>query len=354
MNRSFHRFAFATLGSAAVLALASTLAGAQTLGFVSSGNAIQSFDPSTGLIVNTFTGGISVPAVSPDGSTLYSPIQFDSGNYLLLLSASSGDLLKAIPGLGVNPKKVILSPSGSYAYVMGTNGEYYNALVSVVDLTAQKVVAYIEVAGGIPWDIAVSPDGTKLYVANGSPSGAVAQAKPLNGVASTCPTGHNICVFNTSTYALIGQVKGVYGWLAVSQDGNTLYTWLQSPYYVAVNTSTLALSAIGLPSGYYPQAMAVAPSGNEAVLSTASTTSTAFFILDTTSNKITGTFPAPAASLRSLGSNAVAFSLDGGSLWTLGGCAQDVCSALYGQSFPSGNVIAQTALEGLGPNGIVF
>jgi DNA-binding beta-propeller fold protein YncE len=285
-------------------------------------------------------------------------MQVDPGNYLRVMTASTGSLQKAIPGLAMTPRKTLLSPSGSYAYVMASNGgDYKGALVAVVDLTSDAVVAYIQVAGGLPFDIAVSPDGTKLYVANESPSGAVAKDKPMNGATSSCPTGNTICVFSTSTYALLSQIKGVFGWLAVSQDSSTLYTWLGNPYYLAINTSTLATSGIGLPSGFYPQAMAIAPSGSEAVLSTASSTATAFFILNTSTNKITGTFPAPAASGLWIGSTETAFSSDGTSLRTLGGCASDFCSTLYGQSFPSGQLICATPISGFStsePYGIAF
>ncbi len=107
------------------------------------------------------------------------------------------------------------------------------------------------------------------------------------------PARADDCVFDTTTYALIGQVAGLYGFLAVSQDGNSLYTWATTPYYVAINTSTLATKGIALPSGFSPGAVAVAPSGNQAVLLTGSSTTTKSFILDTLANQITATFPAP-------------------------------------------------------------
>jgi hypothetical protein len=167
-----------------------------------------------------------------------------------------------------------------------------------------------------------------------------------------------ICVFDTTTYALIGQVAGLYGFLAVSQDGNSLYTWATTPYYVAINTSTLATKGIALPSGFSPGAMAAAPSGNQAILLTASSTATRSFVLDTLTNEITATFPAPAPTGLAYGSNVYAFTPDGSSIWTLGGCINNVsCYTLYGQSFPSGTAIAQTTLPGLSPqlpNGISF
>jgi hypothetical protein len=81
-------------------------------------------------------------------------MQVDPGNYLRVMTASTGTMQKAIPGLAMTPRKTLLSPSGSYAYVMASNGgDYKGALVAVVDLTSDAVVAYIQVAGGLPFDI---------------------------------------------------------------------------------------------------------------------------------------------------------------------------------------------------------
>ncbi len=363
MKRDFLSFHTAAGALAALLALVGTPSLAQTVGYVTEGSNVVSFNTATGSILQTFAqanggGEFGTVAVSADGATLYSPIEIGSNgvmeNFLAVMSASTGRVEAAIPGLVLQPKKALLSPSGAYAYVMASGGENHGALVSVVNLATQQVVAYIQAVGGAPFDIALSPDGTKLYMANEQSSGG--QGNP--GAVSSCPRGPMICVFDTTTYALIGQVAGLYGFLAVSQDGNSLYTWATTPYYVAINTSTLATKGIALPSGFSPGAVAVAPSGNQAVLLTGSSTTTKSFILDTLANQITATFPAPESALLVGTSSAMAFTPDGSSIWTLGGCNNlDGCYTLYGQSFPSGTAIAQTTLPGFGPfwpSGITF
>ena len=59
------------------------------------------------------------------------------------------------------PIGVAVSPDGTKVYV--TNA--YSNTVSVIDTATNNVTATVPV-GSYPWGIAVNPDGTKVYVAN--------------------------------------------------------------------------------------------------------------------------------------------------------------------------------------------
>ena len=85
---------------------------------------------------------------------------------------------------------------------------------------------------------------------------------------SNCPLASGICVFDTATFALTGYVVGITGYLAVSQDGNSLYVVLpEDKFSIAViNTASLKTSFLTLPQGAEAVRMAVAPSGNQAVV----------------------------------------------------------------------------------------
>ena len=63
----------------------------------------------------------------------------------------------------------VLSPDGREVFVSLGRAKS----IAVIDATARKVLRSIEDVGTRPWGIGVSPDGRKLYTANG-PSSDVA------------------------------------------------------------------------------------------------------------------------------------------------------------------------------------
>ena len=63
--------------------------------------------------------------------------------------------------VGTQPRRVAVSPDGTKAYVANRVGDS----VSVINTTTNAVDATIAV-GTRPSGVAVSPDGTKAYVAN--------------------------------------------------------------------------------------------------------------------------------------------------------------------------------------------
>ena len=236
-----------TFAAATLFSILSSPAPAQQVGYIN-GETIQSFDLSTGQILSSFqqVANVAPIAVSKDGNTLYSPQDNGSTGSVHVLSASDGSLLSVIPGVTKSPHQTRLSPSGNYVYVMSVYTAR-KAWVSVFDLNAGAVVRYIHTSPGYPLDIALSPDGKQLFLASLSAPAEVESAEtqethdtsvPISG----CPLSSGICVFDTATFKLTGLVFGVTGFLAASQDGNTLYCLPQeenpTPIY-AINTASL-------------------------------------------------------------------------------------------------------------------
>jgi DNA-binding beta-propeller fold protein YncE len=357
MKGKISSFPAVALGLSAVLGLINTAQQmpAQTRGYVA-GSTLQPFDPASGALVGTALSPnvAGTPAVSKDGSTLYNPEVDNQNATLVALATSNWQPSAQIPGLAGGNAKAILDPTGTYAFVLGASGPGSNA-VAVVNLAKSSVVAYIHVVNGEPMDIALSPNGKQLFVSTLSSGDAVDGGVPggtapeVQQTVYKCTAVPGICVFNTSPFAVAGKVTAVSGFLAVSQDGNSLYATGEPGQYnsfVLVNTASLAVSRIKITSGYMATAIAVAPSGNRAALLAESATASVF-LLDTTTNEITGTLPLPAQSLTpvEVGGNVMAFSPDGTSLWTVVGIPGDPApQTLVGQSFPSGDVIAQTPL----------
>jgi len=112
-------------------------------------------------------------AISSGGRTLY--LADGYYNRIQVIDTSTNVVVAYIPlgprSYNGDPGGIALSPDGKWAYVTNTE----NATVSVIDLTTRRVVGDPIVVGVPPWlasttrptAIAVSPDGSRVYVANG-------------------------------------------------------------------------------------------------------------------------------------------------------------------------------------------
>jgi YVTN family beta-propeller protein len=126
---------------------------------------------------------------------------------------------------------VAVTPDGSKVYV--TN-EGLPGTVSVIDTTTNMVTATIPV-GLFPFGVALSPDGSKVYVTN-------------QGVVG----GNNVSVIDTTTnrvnasITLVGNPFGV----AVTPDGSKVYVTTEPSGVSVIDTATNAVTAtLGIGSG---------------------------------------------------------------------------------------------------------
>jgi YVTN family beta-propeller protein len=101
-------------------------------------------------------------AVSADGSTVYVAVATaPTGTGIVSVIAATNNTLTTTIPVGGFPLGVAVSPDGSTVYV--TNSE--DGTVSVIAAASNTVTATIPVGGG-PEGVAVSPDGSAVYVAN--------------------------------------------------------------------------------------------------------------------------------------------------------------------------------------------
>jgi YVTN family beta-propeller protein len=87
--------------------------------------------------------------------------------------------------VGSVPIGVAVTPDGSSVYVSNEGG----ATVSVIDTTTNTVIATITV-GDSPFGVAVTPDGTRVYVANATGDSVSVITTATNTVTDTITDSH--------------------------------------------------------------------------------------------------------------------------------------------------------------------
>lgn len=141
--------------------------------------------------------------------------------------------------------------------------------VMVIDAATNAVVATITV-GTLPAGVAVSPDGTRVYVSNAVDNTVSVIATATNSVIATIPVG----VDPTP--------------LAVSPDGTRVYVGDEVSNDVAViNTGTNTVLTF-VPVGLQPVSIAVTPDGTRAFVSNINSSTVS--VISTATNMLSSTF----------------------------------------------------------------
>jgi YVTN family beta-propeller protein len=154
-------------------------------------------------------------ALSPDGSVLYAEGELGSET-LFTINLAAGKLAAAVPVVRLgerSPGDLAVSPEGGRLYVLGGDPLTSLSLVSVIDTASGKVVAAIPVFGASE---ALTPDGKKLYITGGYSGGTGL------GVVSVVDTSAN-CLAGTVT------VQPFPGGVAASPGGRRMYVTHNDP-----------------------------------------------------------------------------------------------------------------------------
>lgn len=179
-------------------------------------------------------------AFSPNGLTAYVAENANTSGTaeVLPITVATDAVGTAITaGLGPHPFSIAITPDGSTAYVgdagTGTSGKVYP-----IALSSGTVGSGIAVGGGAP-GIAISPDGSKAYVAVGS--GVVPISLPGNSAGTAIP------------------VSGGAFAIAVTPDSKTVYVTNDTGGTVTPITASTGAVGTPIPVVGTPRGIAITP-----------------------------------------------------------------------------------------------
>jgi cytochrome c peroxidase len=223
-------------------------------------------------------GGVAVA-----GSGLAYFTDCDPDGVVRIVDPATGAQVAQVP-LDVNPKNIWLTPNGALAYV--TDGGYCSGAdvtdnnIAVVDTALRKEVAKI-VLDGVPGNIAIAPAGDVLYV------------------TKTGYAGTSIAVISTATNQVIAEIPlSNPGDIAVTPDGRRLYA-VNFPSGGAGNVAVIdtgskqTVGTIAFSSSDSPAGLAIHPNGRRAYVTHRNDNGAYIAEVDTASDAVVDNIPIP-------------------------------------------------------------
>jgi YVTN family beta-propeller protein len=246
-------------------------------------------------VLGTFPEGV---AVTPDGSKVLFTLRAgtsagdNSNGVVEILDTATNAVIAQIPTLP-GPVGVVVAPNGKTAYI-ACNNFGGTANLEVLDLGSNTITSQIAVnstTGDAPFTLAISPDGTKLYIvtANANAPGGVLQVVNVAAAAVTA----SITVGNDP------------GDVAITPNGSQIYVSNFDDNSVSVISAATNTVTATIPVGITPFGVAVTPDGSQAWV--ANVGDNTISIIATSTNKVISTFPAGNGA----GANAIGFTPDG-------------------------------------------
>jgi YVTN family beta-propeller protein len=258
---------------------------AQTRAYVATGSSVTVIDTDTSTVVDTipvctdFTCSPIIPAVTPNGARVYvTNILQDT---VSVIDTLTNTLVGTIT-VGQSPWGIAITPDGTRAYVANSSGT-----ISVIDTSTDTVITTI-VDNDLPFGVAITPDGTRVYVSNARGSVSVVDIS-TNTIISDIPVlDFPVPGFGFPARDLAG--------IAITPDGTRAYVVSHSTAktYVISTITTAMTDTIHTEPGV-PLSIAIHPDGTRAYTATIGGSFAHVSVIDTASNSISATIPAGGA-----------------------------------------------------------
>jgi gliding motility-associated-like protein len=273
-------------------------------------NDVSVINTATNTIVTTIPVG-QYPtslSVSPDGTRVY--VTNQRSNSVSVISTASNTVLSTITIAGFSPNNVVVSPDGLRIYVVNLNSNN----VSVISTITNSLIATVGV-GGYPVGIAISPNGSTVYVANSSNDISVIDAT-TNSLKTTIPVsnspygvavspdgtrvyvaisgGNGVLVFNAATNAWITTIPvgSNPSGIVVSPDNSLVYVSDQFSKTVSVINATTNTVIATIPVGTNPDGISISADGSTLYVSNEGANTVS--VINTGTNAVTATVPVGA------------------------------------------------------------
>ena len=256
-------------------------ADAQTFAYITTqgDNTVRIVNPSNNAVTGMIPVGTSpreiVTAQTANGTRLY--VSNFSSDSVSVIDPTINQVVGSPILVGSGPEGLAVSPNGSRVYVVNRAKAGVRGSVSVVNTTTNMVIATIPVDFG-PFDAAVTANGATLYVTN--------------------TTSGTVSIINTATNAVTGAITVASGpvGIAVTTTPNGEFAYvagLTTDSVQIINTATNVLSPTQIAVGFDPFGVEANPSANRIYVTNFSSGSVS--VIDTTSNTVIATVPVGGA-----------------------------------------------------------
>jgi YVTN family beta-propeller protein len=234
--------------------------------------------------------------VAMSGDTLYFA---DTGNdTVAVIDAANLDPsnyanpTETVIHVGFNPEDLAVTPDGSHVWVADTGpqtGQPSLGGISVISTATDTVTARLPLPGD-PREIAFSPSGATAYVT----------------------TGYGLLVIDTATLRVVSVVRGLGDpeGVAVSPDGKTIYVTNTVRGLVDVISAATDTATDTIGVGQLPWQLVISSDGS--TIYVADGDSNAISVISTASDTVTDTIPDPGDPV------SLALTPDGSQLWVGG------------------------------------
>ena len=168
--------------------------------YVSGGDDIAVIDTQTNTVIDTISGVATQIAITPDGSRAYATADLNGDILVLVIDTTTNSVLTTIP-VGGAPIGIAITPDGTKVFVAGGSD---SDTVAVIDADTNTIIATIPLEGNL-YAVAITPDGSRAYVADSRESGLwvidAASNTVITNISDVFPTDVTITPDGAKAYA---------------------------------------------------------------------------------------------------------------------------------------------------------